>query len=416
MRKEWMKGMKDSRKQGLNKNGCALLAMAPPPMAVFLDPLTTAALVIGMSRSPSGQKGGHRYLPSTSGLISGTAHLRRQSQKDGEIGECDHEMENRRITFRSLVRAHIRPIMLINACSGRLGVTLFNPGGGNIFTIKTAEDVVFLQKILAHIGSFCLVINGIFVLGEIFVLYAGSTAVVSTTSSSFSLVVSWTLSLARHVQEHYHLDHCGSRTGRWPSPLFRQIGTLTNNKFTSNSATILTYGPFSAIAIDSWAVVTTLLVPVMATKSKNREKTKKPAQFEVAKVRRGEDNYFTIQYTDRADEALKITLDLAIHHLNRQKSMPLGSEDSFEGEDRDNTLEDYIDAVVDVDDFKTLLPSDNESNTQDGDQSLQDMVLSSASMLKGAQHYDGLDDVIANMEGLRIKSENIDISVSTVEG
>ncbi|PPQ85630.1 hypothetical protein CVT24_012665 [Panaeolus cyanescens] len=47
-------------------------------------------------------------------------------------------------------------------------------------------------------------------------------------------------SAARQVQGHHR------RIGQGPSPLLRQTGTLTTNKFTVNSATILTYGPFSA--------------------------------------------------------------------------------------------------------------------------------------------------------------------------
>ncbi|PPQ74764.1 hypothetical protein CVT24_003189 [Panaeolus cyanescens] len=70
-------------------------ASPPPPSSSFSSPTLTMGTGIGMTRSPSGPRGGHRYLPSTSGTPA-TAHVRRQSQEDGEIGEHDNEIENRR--------------------------------------------------------------------------------------------------------------------------------------------------------------------------------------------------------------------------------------------------------------------------------------------------------------------------------
>ena len=72
-----------------------------------------------------------------------------------------------------------------------------NTFGRAVFLVGQDDDTTgHLQKILAQIGSFCLVTIGIIVIAGVFVLYAGfryryraGLDKVSTTSSFFSSVV-----------------------------------------------------------------------------------------------------------------------------------------------------------------------------------------------------------------------------------
>ena len=118
-----------------------------------------------------------------------------------------------------------------------------------------------LQKILAQIGSFCLISVGIFVLAEIFVLYAGFrysyrhglnnilVLLIGGIPIAMPTVLSVTLAVgAQQLTKHKAIVTrittieelagvtilCSDKTD-----------TLTTNKLTINRNTVHTYGPFS---------------------------------------------------------------------------------------------------------------------------------------------------------------------------
>jgi len=119
-----------------------------------------------------------------------------------------------------------------------------------------------LQKILAQIGSFCLVSIGIFVLAEIFVLYAGFrysyrrgldnilVLLIGGIPIAMPTVLSVTLAvgaqqLAKHkaiVTRITAIEELAGVTILCSD----KTGTLTTNKLTIDRNTIKTYGPFSA--------------------------------------------------------------------------------------------------------------------------------------------------------------------------
>jgi H+-transporting ATPase len=119
-----------------------------------------------------------------------------------------------------------------------------------------------LQKILAQIGSFCLVSIGIFVLAEILVLYAGFrysyrrglnnilVLLIGGIPIAMPTVLSVTLAvgaqqLAKHkaiVTRITAIEELAGVTILCSD----KTGTLTTNKLTIDRATIRTYGPFSA--------------------------------------------------------------------------------------------------------------------------------------------------------------------------
>jgi len=119
-----------------------------------------------------------------------------------------------------------------------------------------------LQKILAQIGSFCLVAIGIFVLAEIFVLYAGFrysyrrgldnilVLLIGGIPIAMPTVLSVTLAvgaqqLAKHkaiVTRITAIEELAGVTILCSD----KTGTLTTNKLTIDRNTIRTYGPFSA--------------------------------------------------------------------------------------------------------------------------------------------------------------------------
>ena len=121
-----------------------------------------------------------------------------------------------------------------------------------------------LQKILAQIASFCLVSIGIFVVTEIFVLYAGFRyeyrrrglnnilvllirgipIAIPTVLSSITLAVG-AQRLAKHkaiVTRITAIEELAGVTILYSD----KTGTLTTNKLTIDRQTIRTYGPFSA--------------------------------------------------------------------------------------------------------------------------------------------------------------------------
>ncbi|KAG6888988.1 hypothetical protein C0992_006864 [Termitomyces sp. T32_za158] len=119
-----------------------------------------------------------------------------------------------------------------------------------------------LQKILAQIGSFCLVSIGIFVLAEIFCLYAGFrysyrrgldnilVLLIGGIPIAMPTVLSVTLAvgaqqLAKHkaiVTRITAIEELAGVTILCSD----KTGTLTTNKLTIDRNTIRTYGPFSA--------------------------------------------------------------------------------------------------------------------------------------------------------------------------
>ncbi|KAI6040836.1 plasma membrane H+-transporting ATPase [Pisolithus marmoratus] len=119
-----------------------------------------------------------------------------------------------------------------------------------------------LQKILAQIGSFCLVSIGIFVLAEILVLYAGFhyayrrglnnilVLLIGGIPIAMPTVLSVTLAvgaqqLAKHkaiVTRITAIEELAGVTILCSD----KTGTLTTNKLTIDKETIRTYGPFSA--------------------------------------------------------------------------------------------------------------------------------------------------------------------------
>ncbi|VDC04710.1 unnamed protein product [Peniophora sp. CBMAI 1063] len=119
-----------------------------------------------------------------------------------------------------------------------------------------------LQKILAQIGSFCLVVIGIFVVVEILVLYAGFrwsyrrglnnilVLLIGGIPIAMPTVLSVTLAvgaqqLAKHkaiVTRITAIEELAGVTILCSD----KTGTLTTNKLTIDRSTIKTYGPFSA--------------------------------------------------------------------------------------------------------------------------------------------------------------------------
>ncbi|KAI6038014.1 plasma membrane H+-transporting ATPase [Pisolithus marmoratus] len=119
-----------------------------------------------------------------------------------------------------------------------------------------------LQKILAQIGSFCLVSIGIFVIAEILVLYAGFrypyrrglnnilVLLIGGIPIAMPTVLSVTLAvgaqqLAKHkaiVTRITAIEELAGVTILCSD----KTGTLTTNKLTIDKETIRTYGPFSA--------------------------------------------------------------------------------------------------------------------------------------------------------------------------
>lgn len=119
-----------------------------------------------------------------------------------------------------------------------------------------------LQKILAQIGTFCLVVIGIFVVAEILVLYAGYrfhyreglnnilVLLIGGIPIAMPTVLSVTLAvgaqqLAKHkaiVTRITAIEELAGVTILCSD----KTGTLTTNKLTIDRSTIKTYGPFTA--------------------------------------------------------------------------------------------------------------------------------------------------------------------------
>lgn len=119
-----------------------------------------------------------------------------------------------------------------------------------------------LQKILAQIGSFCLVTIGIFVLAEIFVLYAGFRYQYRRGLDNILVLLIGGIPIAMPTVLSVTLAVGAQQLAKYKAIVTRitaieelagvtilcsdKTGTLTTNKLTIDRNTIQTYGPFSA--------------------------------------------------------------------------------------------------------------------------------------------------------------------------
>ena len=144
-----------------------------------------------------------------------------------------------------------------------------NVTGANTFFGHTAslvgqydDTTGHLQKILAQIGSFCLISIGIFVIAEIFILYAsfrysyhrsldnilvlliGGIPIAMSTMLSVTLAIS-----AQQLAKHKAIVTCITTIMELAGVIILcsdKTSTLTTNRLTIDRNTIYTYGPFSA--------------------------------------------------------------------------------------------------------------------------------------------------------------------------
>ncbi|GBE82414.1 plasma-membrane proton-e [Sparassis crispa] len=140
--------------------------------------------------------------------------------------------------------------------------------GCTVLLVGQDDDTTrHLQKILAQIGSFCLVIIGIFLLAEIFCLYAGFSfqyccglnnilvLLIGEIPIAMPMVLSVTLAVsAQQLAKYKAIIICITAIEELATVtiLFSdKMGTLTANKLTVDCETICTYGPFSIDAINT---------------------------------------------------------------------------------------------------------------------------------------------------------------------
>ncbi|TFK21807.1 plasma-membrane proton-e [Coprinopsis marcescibilis] len=119
-----------------------------------------------------------------------------------------------------------------------------------------------LQKILAQIGSFCLIAIGIFVIAEIFVLYAGFRYQYRRGLDNILVLLIGGIPIAMPTVLSVTLAVGAQQLAKYKAIVTRitaieelagvtilcsdKTGTLTTNKLTIDRNTIKTYGPFSA--------------------------------------------------------------------------------------------------------------------------------------------------------------------------
>ncbi|KAF4618953.1 hypothetical protein D9613_009849 [Agrocybe pediades] len=119
-----------------------------------------------------------------------------------------------------------------------------------------------LQKILAQIGSFCLITIGIFVLAEIFCLYAGFRYQYRRGLDNILVLLIGGIPIAMPTVLSVTLAVGAQQLAKYKAIVTRitaieelagvtilcsdKTGTLTTNKLTIDRNTIRTYGPFSA--------------------------------------------------------------------------------------------------------------------------------------------------------------------------
>jgi H+-transporting ATPase len=119
-----------------------------------------------------------------------------------------------------------------------------------------------LQKILAQIGSFCLITIGIFVIAEIFCLYAGFRYQYRRGLDNILVLLIGGIPIAMPTVLSVTLAVGAQQLAKYKAIVTRitaieelagvtilcsdKTGTLTTNKLTIDRSTIKTYGPFSA--------------------------------------------------------------------------------------------------------------------------------------------------------------------------
>ncbi|EPT03154.1 hypothetical protein FOMPIDRAFT_1022507 [Fomitopsis schrenkii] len=119
-----------------------------------------------------------------------------------------------------------------------------------------------LQKILAQIGTFCLVVIGIFVVAEIFCLYAGFRFHYRRGLNNILVLLIGGIPIAMPTVLSVTLAVGAQQLAKYKAIVTRitaieelaavtilcsdKTGTLTTNKLTIDRETIRTYGPFSA--------------------------------------------------------------------------------------------------------------------------------------------------------------------------
>ncbi|KAF6744159.1 hypothetical protein DFP72DRAFT_1035953 [Ephemerocybe angulata] len=124
------------------------------------------------------------------------------------------------------------------------------------------ETTGHLQKILAKIGSFCLVTIGIFVLAEIFCLYAGFRYRYRRGLNNILVLLIGGIPIAMPTVLSVTLAVGATQLAKYKAIVTRitaieelagvtilcsdKTGTLTTNKLTIDRNTIKTYGPYSA--------------------------------------------------------------------------------------------------------------------------------------------------------------------------
>ena len=136
-----------------------------------------------------------------------------------------------------------------------------------------------LQKILAQIGSFCLVVIGIFVIAEIFCLYAGFRYSYRRGLDNILVLLIGGIPIAMPTVLSVTLAVGAQQLAKYKAIITRitaieelaaitilcsdKTGTLTTNKLTIDRDTIRTYGPFSAEDV--------VLLAVYASHTKNQD-------------------------------------------------------------------------------------------------------------------------------------------------
>ena len=136
-----------------------------------------------------------------------------------------------------------------------------------------------MQKILAQIGSFCLVTIGIFVLAEIFVLYAGFRYQYRRGLDDILVLLIGGIPIAMPTVLSVTLAVGAQQLAKYKAIVTRitaieelagvtilcsdKTGTLTTNKLTIDRNTIQTYGPFSAEEV--------ILLAAYASRTENQD-------------------------------------------------------------------------------------------------------------------------------------------------
>ena len=136
-----------------------------------------------------------------------------------------------------------------------------------------------MQKILAQIGSFCLVTIGIFVIAEIFVLYAGFRYQYRRGLDDILVLLIGGIPIAMPTVLSVTLAVGAQQLAKYKAIVTRitaieelagvtilcsdKTGTLTTNKLTIDRNTIQTYGPFSAEEV--------ILLSAYASRTENQD-------------------------------------------------------------------------------------------------------------------------------------------------